>query len=442
MTQPTMMKTKREANALLRERYVTKSVSVQNPIAVVRAEGAKLWDEEGREYIDFAGGIGVMNVGHSHPEVIAAVKEQADKLFHTCIHVTLNEPYLQLAEQLCRIAPIVGEKKALLVNTGAEAVENAVKIARSFTGRPAVIAFEGAFHGRTMLGMSLTSKVTPYKTGFGPFVPEIYRMPFPNPYRSELDEETLGEQAVETVVRAFETYVEANQVAALIVEPVQGEGGFVVPPANYLPLLRNVCRERGIVFILDEVQSGFARTGKMFAAEHYDALDPDLILVAKSLGAGLPIAAVVGKADVMDAPQVGSLGGTYGGNPLAAAAALKVIEVMEREQLPARAEHIGQKSVSFLRELQQKSTIIGDVRGQGAMIAIELVKDRATKEPHAEATALVTKKCLEYGLITVKAGVYSNIIRLLSPLVISDETLQQGLQVIARAVRETEEELG
>ncbi|KUO97341.1 4-aminobutyrate aminotransferase [Ferroacidibacillus organovorans] len=435
------MKTKREANALLRERYITKSVSVQNPIAVVRAEGAKLWDEEGREYIDFAGGIGVMNVGHSHPEVIAAIKDQADRLFHTCFHVTMNEPYLQLAEQLCRIAPIAGDKKALLVNTGAEAVENAVKIARSFTGRSALIAFEGAFHGRTMLGISLTSKVNPYKTGFGPFVPEIYRMPFPNPYRSELAGQDLGKQAVETIVQAFETYVDANQVAAVIVEPVQGEGGFIVPPPNFFPLLRNVCRERGIVFILDEVQSGFARTGKMFAAEHYEALDPDLILVAKSLGAGLPIAAVVGKADIMDAPPVGSLGGTYGGNPLAAAGALKVIEVMEREQLPARAETLGQQCVSFLRELQKQSTIIGDVRGQGAMIAIELVKDRETKEPYSEATALVTKKCLEYGLITVKAGVYSNVIRLLFPLVISEDLLRQGLQVIARAVKEAEEEL-
>ena len=423
-------------------RFVSKGVSNQNAITTVRAEGAKMWDENGKEYIDFAGGIGVMNIGHSNPEVIQAIKDQADKFMHTCIHVTLNDPYLRLAEQLCRIAPIQGETKAVLLNTGAEAVENAIKVARNATGRSAIVAFEGAFHGRSMLGMSLTSKVHPYKSGFGPFVPEIYRLPYPNPYRNSFGEGDLAQNAVNNVIQAFETYVDANDVAAVILEPVQGEGGFVVPPQSFLPLLREVCRQRGILFIVDEVQSGFARTGKMFATEHYDNLDPDILVMAKSMGGGLPIAAIVGKAEVMDAVQVGGLGGTYGGNPLAATAALKVIEIMERDNLPARAAEIGRTSVAYLQELQQQYEMIGDVRGQGAMVAMELVKDRQTKEPHAQATALISKKCLEYGLITVKAGVYGNIIRLLSPLVVSDEDLRKGLDIIARAVSETASELG
>lgn len=424
-----------------RDRYVARGVSNQNPVVMVRAEGARMWDESGKEYIDFAGGIGVMNVGHSHPEVVAAVKAQAEKLFHTCVHVALNEPYLALAEALCRIAPISGAKKALLLNSGAEAVENAVKIARSYTGRSAVIAFEGGFHGRTMLGMSLTSKVDPYKVGFGPFVPEVYRMPYPNPYRHPFGAGDLTEQALAFLRHAFETYVDPKQVAAVIVEPVQGEGGFVVPPTDFLPKLRDLCREHGILLIVDEVQTGFGRTGRMFATEYAAGLDPDMVVMAKSMGGGLPISAVVGKADVMDAPKPGGLGGTYGGNPLACAAALKVIEIMERDRLPERALQIGNRSTAFLRELQTRHSMIGDVRGLGAMVAIELVKDRETKEPYPEAVALISKKCLAYGLVTVKAGVYNNVIRLLSPLVISDGELQRGLEILAQAIREAEAEL-
>ena len=424
-----------------RNRYVARGVSNQNPVVMVRAEGARMWDESGKEYIDFAGGIGVMNVGHSHPEVVAAVKAQAEKLFHTCIHVALNEPYLALAEALCRIAPISGAKKALLLNSGAEAVENAVKIARSYTGRSAVIAFEGGFHGRTMLGMSLTSKVDPYKVGFGPFVPEVYRMPYPNPYRHPFGAGDLTEQTLAFLRHAFETYVDPKQVAAVIVEPVQGEGGFVVPPTDFLPKLRDLCGEHGILLIVDEVQTGFGRTGRMFATEYAAGLDPDMVVMAKSMGGGLPISAVVGKADVMDAPKPGGLGGTYGGNPLACAAALKVIEIMERDRLPERALQIGNRSTAFLRELQTRHSMIGDVRGLGAMVAIELVKDRETKEPYPEAVALISKKCLAYGLVTVKAGVYNNVIRLLSPLVISDGELQRGLEILAQAIREAEAEL-
>ncbi|MBF8378162.1 4-aminobutyrate--2-oxoglutarate transaminase [Alicyclobacillus mali] len=424
-----------------RDRFVARGVSNQNPVVMVRAEGARMWDESGNEYIDFAGGIGVMNVGHSHPEVVAAVKEQADKLFHTCVHVALNEPYLALAEALCRIAPISGAKKALLLNSGAEAVENAVKIARSCTGRSAVIAFEGGFHGRTMLGMSLTSKVDPYKLGFGPFVPEVYRMPYPNPYRHPFGAGDLTEQAISFLRHAFETYVDPNQVAAVIVEPVQGEGGFIVPPANFLPRLQELCREHGILLIVDEVQTGFGRTGRMFATAYAPDVDPDMVVMAKSMGGGLPISAVVGKADVMDAPKPGGLGGTYGGNPLACVAALKVIEIMERDGLPERACEIGRKSMAFLRELQARHPMIGDVRGLGAMVAIELVKDRATKQPYPEAVAKISQRCLSHGLVTVKAGVYNNVIRLLSPLVISDDELQRGLDILAQAIRETEAEL-
>lgn len=429
-------------NAERRARFVANGVSNQNSITTVRAKGAKMWDEDGKEYIDFAGGIGVMNIGHSHPEVVAAVKEQADKFFHTCIHVTLNEPYLRLAEELCRITPIAGDKKAVLLNSGAEAVENAIKVARSYTGRSAIIAFDGAFHGRTMLGMSLTSKVHPYKAGFGPFVPEIYRLPYPNPYRNPFDTADLGQNAIDQIVHSFETYVDVNDVAAVILEPVQGEGGFIVPPANFIPKLRDLCRDRGILLIMDEVQTGFGRTGKMFATEYYEDLNPDIIVMAKSMGAGLPISAIVGKASVMDAPQVGGLGGTYGGNPLACAAALKVIEIMERDNLPDRAMEIGEKSMAFLKKLQSKYNIVGDVRGQGAMVAIELVTDKGTQQPNASATALISKKCLEHGLITVKAGVYGNVIRMLSPLVIKDDELQKGLEILELAITETVAELG
>jgi 4-aminobutyrate aminotransferase/(S)-3-amino-2-methylpropionate transaminase len=427
-----------------RKKYVAKGISVQNPICTVRAEGAKMWDDQGNEYIDFAGGIGCLNVGSANPEVVQVVQEQAAKFLHTCVHVTLNEPYIQLAEELCRITPIEGEKKAFLANSGAEAVENAVKIARSYTGRKAVLAFEYAFHGRTMLGMTLTSKVHPYKAGFGPFVPEVYRVPYAYCYRCPFGqtEGTCALECASALEQAFATYVDANDVAAVILEPVQGEGGFIVPPPAYLPRVREICRERGILFIMDEVQSGFGRTGAMFSTNHYENLDPDVMIMAKSMGAGLPISGVVGRAEIMDSTEVGGLGGTFGGNPLAAVAALKVIEIMERDQLPKRAQVIGEKSVAALRKLQEKFPMIGDIRAQGAMVAFELVKDTVSKEPYGEACARISKKCLEKGLITVKAGVFNNVIRLLAPLVITDEELERGLATIAEAVVETATELG
>lgn len=426
-----------------RLKYVAKGVSVQNPICTTRAEGARMWDDTGKEYLDFAGGIGCLNVGSSHPEVVQVVQEQATKFLHTCFHVTLNEPYVALAEELTRITPISGEKKVLLASTGAEAVENAIKLARNYAGRSAVLAFEYAFHGRTNMGLALTSKVHPYKAGFGPFVPEVYRVPYAYCYRCPFGQ-TYGEcgyECVDAVAKAFDTYVDANDVAAVIVEPVQGEGGFIVPPPEYLPQVRQICKDRGILFIMDEVQTGFGRTGKMFSTEYYEGLDPDMVLMAKSMAAGLPLSAVVGRAEIMDATEVGGLGGTYGGNPLASVAALKVIEIMERDGLPERARTIGEVSVASLQTLQRKHPMIGHIRAQGAMVAFELVKDPVTKEPFPEACALISKKCLEKGLITIKAGVYNNVIRMLAPLVITDEELHQGLAIIAEAVEETAAEL-
>ena len=426
-----------------RLKYVAKGVSVQNPICTTRAEGARMWDDTGKEYLDFAGGIGCLNVGSSHPEVVQVVQEQATKFLHTCFHVTLNEPYVALAEELTRITPISGEKKTLLASTGAEAVENAIKLARNYAGRSAVLAFEYAFHGRTNMGLALTSKVHPYKAGFGPFVPEVYRVPYAYCYRCPFGQ-TYGEcgyECVDAVAKAFDTYVDANDVAAVIVEPVQGEGGFIVPPPEYLPQVRQICKDRGILFIMDEVQTGFGRTGKMFSTEYYEGLDPDMVLMAKSMAAGLPLSAVVGRAEIMDATEVGGLGGTYGGNPLASVAALKVIEIMERDGLPERARTIGEVSVASLQTLQRKHPMIGHIRAQGAMVAFELVKDPVTKEPFPEACALISKKCLEKGLITIKAGVYNNVIRMLAPLVITDEELHQGLAIIAEAVEETAAEL-
>jgi 4-aminobutyrate aminotransferase / (S)-3-amino-2-methylpropionate transaminase / 5-aminovalerate transaminase len=426
-----------------REKFVAKGISTQNTFCITRARGARMWDENGREYLDFAGGIGCLNVGSAHPEVVKAVQEQAEKLLHTCVHVTLNEPYLALAEELCRITPISGDKKVLLANSGAEAVENAIKVARSYTKRHAVVAFENAFHGRTNLGMSLTSKVVPYKVGFGPFVPEIYRIPYAYCYRCPFGQ-TYGNcayECVDAVLKAFETYVDANNVAAMIVEPVQGEGGFIVPPPDYLPKLRQICRDKGIVFIVDEVQTGFGRTGEMFSVQHYRNLDPDVITMAKSMGAGLPISAVVGRAEIMDSTVVGGLGGTYGGNPVASAAALKVIEIMERDDLPGKARRIGERMVEVLKELQSKYPVIGDIRAQGAMIAFEMVKDPVSKDPFPEACAKIVEKCTAKGLILLKAGIYNNVVRMLAPLVITEEELEKGLGILTESIEETVGEL-
>jgi 4-aminobutyrate aminotransferase / (S)-3-amino-2-methylpropionate transaminase / 5-aminovalerate transaminase len=395
------------------------------PISVDRSEGATVTDVDGNVLLDFSGGLGSLNAGHCNPKVVEAVITQARKNLHTCFHIAQYEPYVALAEKLNAITPGKFAKKTLLVNSGAEAVENAVKIARYFTKRPAVVGFEHGFSGRTLLAMSLTSKVMPYKFGFGPFAPEVYRLPYPYTYRSELDEDGMIAQMHEF----FQTHVDPKQVACVVMELVLGEGGFVVAPKKYVHALAKLCKDNGILFVADEIQTGFARTGKMFVTEHYD-FEPDLITMAKSLASGMPIAAVTGRAEVMDSVHVGGLGGTYGGNPVACAAALATIDEMERMILPQRAEKIGARLRARALEWQKKQPRIGEVRGLGAMIAIEFVKDRKTKEPAKEFNVALVKRCVENGVILIYAGTHSNCLRFLVPLVITDEQLDEGLTVI------------
>jgi 4-aminobutyrate aminotransferase/(S)-3-amino-2-methylpropionate transaminase len=355
------------------------------------------------------------------------VTGQARKFLHTCFHISQYEPYVALAEKLNAITPGKFPKKTLLVNSGAEAVENAVKIARYFTKRPSVVAFEHGFAGRTLLTMSMTSKVMPYKYGFGPFAPEVYRLPYPYSYRSELDEDGMIEQMREF----FHTHVDPRQVACVCMELVLGEGGFVVAPKQYVQELARFCRENGILFIADEIQSGFGRTGKMFATEHYD-FEPDLITLGKSLGGGMPIAAVTGRAEIMDCVHVGGLGGTYGGNPVACAAALAIIEEMERLALPMRAQKIGDQLWERALDWHARLPLVGEVRGLGAMIGIEFVKDRQTKEPTKEFTTALINHCVEHGVLLISAGTHGNVLRYLVPLVISDDQLEEGLDVIEK----------
>ena len=404
------------------------------PIFADSAEGVWLRDVDGKTYLDFAGGLGVLNVGHRHPQVMAALRAQLDRYLHTCFHVAMYEPYVALAERLNEITPGDFPKKTMLVNSGAEAVENAVKIARAATGRKAVITFEHAFHGRTLLGLSLTSKVDPYKVGFGPFAPEIYRIPYPYLYRCpQKHSGTCTAHVIATIEEAFRVRVDAGDVAAVIIEPVTGEGGFIVPPPDFLPALADLCRRHGILLVADEVQTGFGRTGRFFAVEHA-GVEPDLLVAGKSLASGLPLASVTGRADLMEAPQAGGLGGTYGGNPLACVAALAVIDVMQSEGFLERAQAIGVHVLARFQTMQRRFPIIGDVRGLGAMVGMELVEDRESKTPAQAATAQVLAACLERGLLILKSGVYDNVIRILVPLVISDEDLERGLNVLEEAL--------
>jgi 4-aminobutyrate aminotransferase/(S)-3-amino-2-methylpropionate transaminase len=419
-----------------REQYLPRGVFTYHPVFPASGTGARIVDVDGNSFLDFAGGIGTMNVGHSHPAVIAAIQQQAQLYTHTCAHVITPPLYIQLARRLTEITPGSFAKKTLLVNSGAEAVENAVKIARAATGRPAIIAFENSFHGRTNLALSLTGKVRPYRAGFGPFASDIHTIPYPYCYRCAQHDDATGGCCREwetTLERAFLTRVAAEQVAAVIVEPVQGEGGFVVPPPDFLPALRALCDRHGILLIADEIQSGFGRTGRMFACEH-SGVEPDLILMAKSLAAGLPLAAVVGRAEIMDAPQPGGLGGTYGGNPVACAAALAVIEVFEREGLVARAGRLGEMALTRLRTWHAHYPLVGDVRGLGAMVAMELVRDRATRAPATAEAAAVLAEARARGLLIIKAGLYDNVIRLLMPLVTSDEQMAEGLDMLEAAL--------
>jgi 4-aminobutyrate aminotransferase/(S)-3-amino-2-methylpropionate transaminase len=401
------------------------------PIFVASAEGATLEDVDGNRYLDFAGGIGCLNIGHRSPRVTAALRDQLAKHLHVCFGVTPYESYIAVAEKLNSLAPGKFAKKTILLNTGAEAVENSVKIARAYTKRPAVICFEDAFHGRTLLAMTLTSKTHPYKAGFEPFASDVYRIPFAYPYRSE--KSATAESFAHHLEDAFKRAVAPESVAAVIAEPVLGEGGFVVPPRDYFAILQKICRKHGILFIADEVQSGFARTGKWFASEHF-GIEPDLITMAKSLGGGMPIAAVTGRAEIMDAPGVGALGGTFAGHPLSCAAALAAIETIEKDGLLARSTALGKHFAERARGWQEKWPLVGDVRGLGGMCAIELVRDAATKEPAEAETKQVAHYCYEHGLITMTAGTFNNVIRILVPLVVTDAQFDEGLDVIEAAL--------
>ncbi len=416
-----------------KEQYVSNAVGIHLPVVIARAQGALLHDVDGNTFIDLSGGVGCLNVGHSHPKVVRAVQEQASRFTHTDFSVAPYESYIRLCEMLCALAPGARQKKAILFNSGTEAVENAVKIARAVTGRPAVIAFEGAFHGRTYMSMTLTSKIDPYKRNFGPFVPEVYRAPFPDPYRSPAPDPT--EWAIRRLEHLFITHVQPDRVAAIVVEPVLGEGGFVVPPPDFFRRLRDVADRHGILLVVDEIQTGIGRTGKMFAIEHF-GVEPDLMTVAKSIAVGLPISAVVGARDYLDALPEGALGGTYVGNPVACAAALAVFAVMKEERLLDRAATLGARMLERFRRLAERSALVGHVRGLGAMVAIELVRDRATKEPAAREAAEIIRRAMQRGVLLLRAGVYNNVIRILTPLVITDEQLDQALTVLEESVIE------
>jgi 4-aminobutyrate aminotransferase/(S)-3-amino-2-methylpropionate transaminase len=405
------------------------------PVFVAKADGVVVEDVDGNRLIDFAGGIGCLNTGHRAPAVVDAIRRQLDRFLHTSFNVLPYESYIAVCEKLNAIAPGKGPKKTILVNTGAEATENAIKIARAFTKRQAIIAFEDAFHGRTYMAMAMTSKTHPYKVGFEPFPAEVYRVPYAYCYRCSY---TMKYPACDVfcaqhVEDTFKRVVAAESVAAIIVEPVLGEGGFVTPPPEFYPTLGEICRKHGILLIADEVQTGFARTGAMFASERL-GLDPDLVTTAKSLTGGLPMAAVTGRAEIMDAPGVGQLGGTFAGNPAACEAALAVLDVIEKEKLCERANLLGERFRERASKWQSQCNLIGDVRGLGAMQALELVRSKATREPAAEETKQVSQYCYEHGLVTITAGSYSNVIRLLMPLVITDAQMDEALDVLEGAL--------
>lgn len=409
-----------------RTKAVPRGVSNSTAIYTQRAQNAEMWDVEGRRYIDFAAGIAVLNTGHNHPRVIAAVTEQLTRFSHTAFQVTPYETYIALAERLNALVPGPTPKKTLLVTTGAEATENAVKIARAYTKRPAIIAFVGGFHGRTMMGMALTGKVVPYKSGFGPFPGDVHHLPYPMAYHDVSEQDAL-----DALERLFKADVDPASVAAIILEPVQGEGGFYIAPFGFLKALREICDQHGILLVLDEVQTGFARTGTVFAHEQA-GVEADLVPMAKSLAGGFPLAAVTGKAEIMDAPGPGGLGGTYGGSPIACAAAHAVLDVIEDEGLCARAVTIGQRFTDRLLAMQNDPRFgcIGEVRGLGAMVAIELVKDRDPHKPDADLTKALVAKAAEDGLILLSCGLYSNVIRFLVPLTASDALIDEGLDVL------------
>lgn len=426
---------KSRALADRRSLAVPRGLSHATPVYVARAEDAWLEDVDGNRLLDFAGGIGCLNTGHRNQHVIAKVESQLGNFLHTCAQVTPYEDYVELAERLNQITPGDFPKKTLLVNTGAEAVENAVKIARAYTGRPGIIAFEDAFHGRTLMTLALTSKTHPYKAGFAPFPSDVYRIPFGYCYRCSysLQYPSCDVYCARHLEDTFKRMVAAEDVAAVIAEPVLGEGGFVTPPPEFFRILMEICQKHDVLFIADEIQSGFGRTGKMFACEHF-GIEPDILVTAKSLGGGLPLAAVTGRAEIMDAPGVGGLGGTFAGNPLSCAAANAVLDVFEEGNLLERANSLGERFERRAEEWKKRFEVIGETRGLGAMRALELVKSRQTREPAAEETRKITQYCYEHGLITITAGTYGNVVRLLVPLIVNDEQFDEGLDVLESAL--------
>jgi 4-aminobutyrate aminotransferase / (S)-3-amino-2-methylpropionate transaminase / 5-aminovalerate transaminase len=411
-----------------RDRYVAAGVATPQ-LVVERAEGARLWDVDGREYIDFAGGLGCQNTGHGLPTAVAAIHEQVDRYLHQCFMVGLYEPYVEVCRRLAELSPCSGdEQKSILVNSGAEAVENAVKIARVATGRPAVVVFDRAFHGRTLLAMTMTSKVVPYKRGFGPFAPEVYRAPAPYPYRG-----VSSDDAIRGLESLFKGDVDPESVACVVIEPVQGEGGFIPMPDDFPRRLKDLCEAHGILYVDDEVQSGIGRTGPVWAIERY-GVEPDLVVSGKSLGGGLPLAGVTGRAEIVDAVPAGGLGGTFGGNPVACAAALAVLDEVSKESFRTRAGQIGERLRAALEGIAARVDSVGEVRGLGPMVALELVKSRETKEPAAALASATTAAARELGLVLLSCGLYGNVIRILVPLVISDEDLDRGLELLEEAL--------
>ncbi|MEH7010350.1 4-aminobutyrate--2-oxoglutarate transaminase [Neobacillus niacini] len=417
-----------------RNKYVPKGISNNCHSFVKKAHGSLVEDVDGNIFIDFAGAIGTLNVGHTHPRVVRALQEQASQFIHTGFNVMMYESYINLAERLCQLAPGDFNKQAAFFNSGAEAVENAVKIARKYTKRQGIISFTRGFHGRTLMTMTMTSKVKPYKIGYGPFAPEVYKAPYPYVYRRP---EGMSEQQYsEMIIEQFETFLLAEvapeTIAAVVMEPVQGEGGFIVPDKAFVQRVREICTQYGILFVADEIQTGFARTGKYFAIEHF-GVEPDLITISKSMGAGVPISGVIGRAEIMDAADVGEIGGTYSGSPLGCRAALTVLDIIESENLNDRAQKIGMRATEKMKELAECFDSIGDVRGLGAMCAMEIVKDRHSKTPDKDAVGKIVKAAGERGLMLLSAGLYGNVIRLLMPLTITDEQLEEGLQILEEA---------
>ncbi|MEH7074887.1 4-aminobutyrate--2-oxoglutarate transaminase [Neobacillus drentensis] len=417
-----------------RNKYVPKGISNNCQAFVKKAQGALVEDVDGNCYIDFAGAIGTMNVGHSHPRVVRALQEQASQYIHTGFNVMMYESYIALAQRLCELAPGEFEKQAAFFNSGAEAVENAVKIARKYTKRQGIVSFTRGFHGRTLMTMTMTSKVKPYKYGFGPFAPEVYKAPYPYVYRRP--EGMNGQQYSAMMIEQFEQFLVAEvapeTIAAVVMEPVQGEGGFIVPDTAFVKRVREICTQYGILFIADEIQTGFARTGKYFAIEHFGVV-PDLITISKSMGAGVPISGVIGKSEIMNTADIGEIGGTYAGSPLGCRAALTVLDIIESEQLNDRARKIGDRVLEKMHLLADRFEGIGDVRGLGAMCAMEIVKDRQSKSPDKEAVGKMVKAASERGLMLLSAGIYSNVIRLLMPITITDDQLEEGLQILEEA---------